>query len=166
MRCTHGVSAGTTIAESRLPLPEIDLDRDGDTDVVVYHLNGPWFFGAAARLGSVLERIADRPRQFVVVVSEVPMVDSSGARSFLLLARRMVERGVRFVQIYHNNWDMHANAAGRLPSQCRDLDQGAYGLINDLKQRGMLDDTLVVWGGEFGRTPMSQGGDGRDHHIN
>lgn len=87
----------------------------------------------------------------------------------MLLARRMVERGVRFVQIYHNNWDTHSNAAGRLPDQCRDLDQPTYGLITDLKQRGMLDETLVIWGGEFGRTIYSQGGlshenYGRDHH--
>jgi len=86
-----------------------------------------------------------------------------------LLARRMVERGVRFVQIYHNNWDTHGNVAGRLPDQCRDVDQPCYGLIQDLKQRGMLDDTLVIWGGEFGRTVYSQGGlsaqnYGRDHH--
>lgn len=86
-----------------------------------------------------------------------------------LLARRMVERGVRFVQIYHNNWDTHANVAGRLPDQCRDVDQPCYGLIQDLKQRGLLDETLVVWGGEFGRTVYSQGGlsmqnYGRDHH--
>ncbi len=86
-----------------------------------------------------------------------------------LLARRMVERGVRFVQIYHNNWDTHANVAGRLPDQCRDVDQPCYGLIQDLKQRGLLDDTLVIWGGEFGRTVYSQGGlsdqnYGRDHH--
>ena len=86
-----------------------------------------------------------------------------------LLARRMVERGVRFVQIYHNNWDTHANVAGRLPDQCRDVDQPCHGLIQDLKQRGMLDDTLVIWGGEFGRTIYSQGGlspqnYGRDHH--
>jgi hypothetical protein len=86
-----------------------------------------------------------------------------------LLARRMVERGVRFVQIYHNNWDTHANVAGRLPDQCRDVDQPCFGLIQDLKQRGMLDDTLVIWGGEFGRTIYSQGGlthdnYGRDHH--
>ncbi|MCI0335883.1 MAG: DUF1501 domain-containing protein [Planctomycetes bacterium] len=86
-----------------------------------------------------------------------------------LLARRMVERGVRFVQIYHNNWDTHSNVAGRLPDQCRDVDQPCYGLIQDLKQRGMLDDTLVIWGGEFGRTIYSQGGlsaqnYGRDHH--
>jgi hypothetical protein len=86
-----------------------------------------------------------------------------------LLARRMVERGVRFVQIYHNNWDTHANVAGRLPDQCRDVDQACYGLIQDLKQRGLLDQTLVIWGGEFGRTIYSQGGltqdnYGRDHH--
>jgi hypothetical protein len=87
----------------------------------------------------------------------------------VLLARRMVERGVRFVQIYHNNWDTHANVAGRLPDQCRDVDQPCWGLIQDLKQRGMLDQTLVIWGGEFGRTIYSQGGlstsnYGRDHH--
>ncbi|MCA9271351.1 MAG: DUF1501 domain-containing protein [Planctomycetales bacterium] len=86
-----------------------------------------------------------------------------------LLARRMVERGVRFVQIYHNNWDTHGNVAGRLPDQCRDVDQATYGLIQDLKQRGMFDSTLIIWGGEFGRTIYSQGGlskqnYGRDHH--
>ncbi len=87
----------------------------------------------------------------------------------LLLARRMIERGVRFVQLYHNNWDHHANVAGRLPSQCKDADQANYALIQDLKQRGLLDSTLVIWGGEFGRTIYSQGGlsqknYGRDHH--
>lgn len=86
-----------------------------------------------------------------------------------LLARRMVERGVRFVQIYHNNWDTHANVSGRLPMQCKDVDQACYGLVQDLKRRGMLDNTLVIWGGEFGRTIYSQGGltkdnYGRDHH--
>jgi hypothetical protein len=86
-----------------------------------------------------------------------------------LLSRRLVERGVRFVQVYHNNWDTHANVAGRLPDQCRDVDQACYGLIQDLKQRGLLDSTLVIWGGEFGRTIYSQGGlsrenYGRDHH--
>ncbi|MDX1961702.1 MAG: DUF1501 domain-containing protein [Pirellulales bacterium] len=86
-----------------------------------------------------------------------------------LLARRMVERGVRFVQIYHNNWDHHGNVAGRMPDQCKDVDQACYGLVQDLKSRGLLDSTLVVWGGEFGRTIYSQGGlsktnYGRDHH--
>jgi hypothetical protein len=86
-----------------------------------------------------------------------------------LLARRMVERGVRFVQIYHNNWDHHANVGGRMPDQCRDVDQACWGLVQDLKSRGLLDETLVIWGGEFGRTIYSQGGlsnenYGRDHH--
>jgi len=86
-----------------------------------------------------------------------------------LLCRRLVERGVRFVQVYHNNWDTHSNVSGRLPDQCRDVDQPCYGLVQDLKQRGMLDDTLIIWGGEFGRTVYSQGGlskenYGRDHH--
>src|SRR6516164_106250 len=86
-----------------------------------------------------------------------------------LLARRLVERGVRFVQIYHNNWDTHANVAGRLPDQCRDVDQACYGLIQDLKRKGLFESTLVIWGGEFGRTIYSQGGltrqnYGRDHH--
>jgi hypothetical protein len=86
-----------------------------------------------------------------------------------LLCRRLVERGVRFVQVYHNNWDTHANVSGRLPDQCRDVDQPCYGLVHDLKQRGMLDETLIIWGGEFGRTVYSQGGlskenYGRDHH--
>jgi hypothetical protein len=87
----------------------------------------------------------------------------------VLMARRMVERGVRFVQVYLNNWDTHANVAGRLPSQCRDIDQPCHGLIQDLAGRGLLDETLVIWGGEFGRTVYSQGGlskenYGRDHH--
>lgn len=87
----------------------------------------------------------------------------------ILLARRMVERGVRFVQIYHNNWDTHGNVAGRLPDQCRDVDQPCWGLVQDLKERGLFDETLIIWGGEFGRTIYSQGGVthdnyGRDHH--
>ncbi len=87
----------------------------------------------------------------------------------VLLARRLVERGVRFVQMYHNNWDTHGNVAGRLPDQCRDADQPCWALIQDLKRRGLFDDTLVIWGGEFGRTIYSQGGlshenYGRDHH--
>ena len=87
----------------------------------------------------------------------------------VLLARRMAERGVRFIQIYHNNWDHHGNLTGRMPDQCKDVDQPCAGLIQDLKQRGLLDETLVIWGGEFGRTIYSQGGltkdnYGRDHH--
>ena len=87
----------------------------------------------------------------------------------VLMARRLAERGVRFIQVYHNNWDHHANVNGRMPAQCKDVDQPCYALLEDLKQRGMLDDTLVIWGGEFGRTIYTQGGlskenYGRDHH--
>lgn len=89
--------------------------------------------------------------------------------STCLLTRRLVERGVRFVQVYLNNWDHHSNAGGRLPMQCKDIDQATYALIHDLKARGLLDSTLIIWGGEFGRTIYSQGGlskenYGRDHH--
>jgi hypothetical protein len=86
-----------------------------------------------------------------------------------LLARRLVERGVRFVQLFHRGWDQHLNLTTDLPNQCRDVDQACYGLITDLKARGLLDETLVVWGGEFGRTVYCQGKltreqYGRDHH--
>ena len=86
-----------------------------------------------------------------------------------LMARRMAERDVRFVQVYHRGWDVHSNLPEVLPSQCRDIDQGAYALVQDLKSRGLLDDTLVIWGGEFGRTVYCQGkltaqDYGRDHH--
>ncbi len=100
-----------------------------------------------------------------------------GARSFAnncLFARRLVERGVRFVQLYHRGWDHHGTGKGddivnRLPKLCKEVDQAAAALIKDLKQRGLLDSTLVVWGGEFGRTPMNEGRNnsqflGRDHH--
>ncbi len=84
-----------------------------------------------------------------------------------LLARRLVERGVRFVQLFHEAWDQHGNLVNDLKQNCKDTDQACAALIQDLKQRGLLDDTLVIWGGEFGRTPMTQGGnDGRDHHPN
>ncbi|HXG47668.1 MAG TPA: DUF1501 domain-containing protein [Methylomirabilota bacterium] len=87
--------------------------------------------------------------------------------SAVLLARRLAERGVRFVQIFHEAWDQHGNLVGDLKKNCKNTDQACAALIKDLKQRGMLEDTLVIWGGEFGRTPMVQGGnDGRDHHPN
>jgi len=86
-----------------------------------------------------------------------------------LLARRLAERGVRFIQLYHRGWDQHGGMTSALPKQCHDVDQPQAALIADLKQRGMLDDTLVIWGGEFGRTTYSQGkigksANGRDHH--
>ena len=86
-----------------------------------------------------------------------------------LLARRMVQKGVRFVQIFHRGWDLHNNLTGDLPSQAKDVDQGCAALIKDLKRNGLLDETLVVWAGEFGRTvycqgPLTADNYGRDHH--
>jgi hypothetical protein len=84
-----------------------------------------------------------------------------------ILARRLVERGVRFVQLFHEAWDHHGGLVNGLKNECKKTDQASAALIKDLEQRGLLDDTLVIWGGEFGRTPMVQGGDdGRDHHPN
>ncbi|WP_145346513.1 DUF1501 domain-containing protein [Rosistilla ulvae] len=93
--------------------------------------------------------------------------DSSFAKN-CLLARRLVEGGTRFVQLFHEAWDQHGNLTKDIKKNCLATDQGCAALIQDLKQRGMLDETLVIWGGEFGRTPMVQGGgnDGRDHHPN
>jgi len=81
-----------------------------------------------------------------------------------LLARRLAERGVRFIQLYHKDWDHHGGVKDGVQLKSQEVDRACGALIRDLKQRDMLQDTLVVWAGEFGRTPMSQGGDGRDHH--
>jgi hypothetical protein len=84
-----------------------------------------------------------------------------------LLSRRLIERGVRFVELLHESWDQHGNLTADLKKNCKVTEQACAALVKDLKQRGLLDSTLVVWGGEFGRTPMVQGGnDGRDHHPN
>ena len=86
------------------------------------------------------------------------------------LARRMAERGVRFTQVYKRGWDTHGNVTGLMPMLASETDRGCYALITDLKRRGLLDDTLVIWGGEFGRTPMVESHPvlgrslGRDHH--
>jgi len=97
----------------------------------------------------------------------------NGAKSYAnncLLARRLLERGSRFVQLYHAGWDHHSNVEGGLRKQCGQTDQASAALVMDLKQRGLLDDTLVIWGGEFGRTPMVESSTvlgrslGRDHH--
>lgn len=81
-----------------------------------------------------------------------------------LLARRLAERGVRFIQLYHKDWDHHGGVKEGVALKAAEIDRACMALITDLKQRGMLDETLIVWAGEFGRTPMSQGGSGRDHH--
>lgn len=108
---------------------------------------------------------SDEPQHILEMYGAVPG-DGSFA-SNCLLARRLAERGVRFIQLYHRGWDHHDDLAQHMLTSCNCTDRASAALIMDLKQRGMLEETLVVWGGEFGRTPMHQGsgGPGRDHHI-
>lgn len=115
-----------------------------------------------------LTDLSDEPESTIAMYGPEARTRGTYA-SNCLLARRLAERGVRFIQLYHMGWDQHGELPKQLPGQCRDTDQPTAALIQDLKQRGMLDDTLVIWGGEFGRTIYSQGkltptDYGRDHH--
>jgi hypothetical protein len=109
-----------------------------------------------------LTDFSDEPKH-VLDAYGVEGLDGSYAAN-CLLARRLVERGVRYVQLYHRDWDHHSRIRSDIVMKAREVDRASAALVRDLKERGMLDDTLVLWGGEFGRTPMAQG-DGRDHHI-
>lgn len=109
-----------------------------------------------------LADISDEP-QSILDLYGTQGADGSFAAN-CLLARRLAERGVRFIQLYHRGWDHHGNIKEGIKVTSKFVDQGSAALVKDLKQRGMLDDTLIIWGGEFGRTPMAQG-NGRDHHI-
>ena len=106
--------------------------------------------------------IADEPQSMLDLYGAQAGQSSFGLNC--LMARRLAERGVRFIQLYHRGWDHHGGIKGGIETTARYVDQASAALVKDLKQRGMLDDTLVVWSGEFGRTPMGQGS-GRDHHI-
>ncbi|MEM9345976.1 MAG: DUF1501 domain-containing protein [Planctomycetota bacterium] len=110
-----------------------------------------------------LTDFSDEPEEILEMYGAKPG-DGTFA-SNCLMARRLAERGVRFIHLYHRGWDHHDGIVKYMDRACPTADQPTAALIKDLRQRGMLDDTLVVWGGEFGRTPMSQGGTGRDHHI-
>ena len=138
-------------------------DPEIDTRIAQYEL-------AYRMQASVPELIDFRDEPKHILDMYGPDVHRRGSYAYnALLARRMLERGVGFVQTFHMGWDQHSNLSGQLPGQCRDADQPSAALVQDLKQRGMLDDTLVVWGGEFGRTIYCQGkltraNYGRDHH--
>lgn len=136
----------------------------------------------AVRDPEILTRVSQYEMAFKMQTSVPELVDMSkepqrvldayGANpgdgsyaSNCLLARRLAERGVRFIQLYHRDWDHHSAVKSGMALKAEEVDKPTAALINDLKERGMLDDTLVIFGGEFGRTPMSQTGDGRDHHI-
>jgi uncharacterized protein (DUF1501 family) len=110
-----------------------------------------------------LTDFANEP-QAVMDLYGVKQAGDGSFASNCLLARRLAERGTRFIQLYHRGWDHHGNIEKAMPVSAMETDQACAALVQDLKLRGMLDDTLVIWGGEFGRTPMGQG-TGRDHHI-
>ncbi len=150
---------------------------DGIQDLNRMHLAASGDPEIATRINSfeVAYRMQTSAPELMDIASEPqPILDMYGAvpgkpsfASSCLLARRLVERGVRFVQIFHEAWDHHSNLTKGLKTECAKTDQPSAALIKDLKARGLLDDTLVIWGGEFGRSPMAQGGnDGRDHHPN
>jgi hypothetical protein len=120
----------------------------------------------AFRMQTSVPGLVDMSKEPANVLDAYGAVPGDGSfASNCLLARRLAERGVRFIQLYHRDWDHHGGVKKNVELKAQEVDRPTAALINDLKQRGMLDDTLIVWGGEFGRTPMSQGGDGRDHHI-
>jgi hypothetical protein len=143
-------------------LNELQLGAVGDPEIST-RINS---FEMAYRMQSSAPELMDlskESKETLDLYGAVPG-ESSYANS-CLLARRLVERGTRFVQIFHEAWDHHGGLVNGLKEQCKKTDQASAALVMDLKARGLLDDTLVIWGGEFGRTPMVQGGnDGRDHH--
>jgi hypothetical protein len=157
----------------------VDPKRQRDVVDAVERLNA--LEGEAADDPEIATRISAYETAFRMQTSVPELVDISGEpkhvldlycaapgdgsfASNCLLARRLAERGVRFIQLYHRDWDHHGAVKRDVTITAKEVDQGAAALIKDLKQRDMLKDTLVLWGGEFGRTPMAQG-DGRDHHI-
>jgi hypothetical protein len=146
-------------------LNRMRLDVMGDPEIAT-RINS---FEMAFKMQSSAPELMDiskEPKHILEMYGAEP--GKSSYANSVLMARRLIERGVRFVQIYHEAWDQHGNLVKDIAKNCKDTDQASVALIKDLKQRGMLKDTLVIWGGEFGRTPMVQGGtnDGRDHHPN
>ncbi len=148
-------------------LNQMKLEESGDPEIATRLAQ----YELAYRMQSSVPALLDLSREPQRVVDRYgPDARKPGTFAFnCLLARRLAERGVRFVQLFHRGWDQHTNLPRQIVGQCRDTDQPSAALIEDLKQRGLLDDTLVVWGGEFGRTVYCQGkltadDYGRDHH--
>ncbi len=139
-------------------LAEDQIDPEIQTRIAQYEL--------AFRMQSSVPELTDfrnEPKEMLEMYGVKEPGDGSFA-SNCLMARRLAERGVRMIQLYHRAWDHHGDIEKEMPKAAKATDQASAALIKDLKQRGMLDDTLILWGGEFGRTPMGQGS-GRDHHI-
>jgi len=152
-----------TLAQLNQKQQSETLDPEINTRIAQYEM--------AYRMQSSVPELTDM-KQETAETFELYGRDARTPGSFAancLLARRLAERGVRFIQLYHRGWDQHYNLPTNVQLQCRDVDQASAALLIDLKRRGLLDDTLIVWGGEFGRTTYSQGkltatNFGRDHH--
>jgi hypothetical protein len=150
-------------------LNEMQLDGVGDPEIATRISQ----YEMAYRMQTSVPELKDISRESQTTLDAYgAKVGGAGFANNCLLARRMVERGVRFVQLFDQGWDHHGSVFSRLPGKCKQVDQPIAALIKDLKERGLLDETLVVWSAEFGRTPMGQGNDGsgekttvgRDHH--
>jgi hypothetical protein len=145
-------------------LNRMRLDTVGDPEIATRINSFEMAYRMQASAPELMD-IAREPKHVLDMYGAEP--GKASYANSCLLARRLVERGVRFVQIFHESWDQHGDLVNGLKKNCKATDQASAALVKDLKQRGLLDDTLVIWGGEFGRTPMVQGGsDGRDHHPN
>ena len=144
-------------------LNESALEESGDPETAARIQNYEMAYRLQSSAPELMD-IASEPKHILEMYGIKDPNQPSYARN-CLLSRRLIERGVRFVQLFHEAWDQHSNLLKGVQNNARETDQASAALVKDLKQRGLLDDTLVVWGGEFGRTPMVQGGnDGRDHH--
>lgn len=142
-------------------LNQLQYRQDQDEDIMTRTAQ----FQMAYRMQDSVPEAMDISRESEATLKMYGIKNNeSGFAKNCLLARRMVERGVRFVQLFDGDWDHHGEIEKLLPKKCGQIDQPMSALIQDLKQRGLLDETLVIWGGEFGRTPMAQGVGGRDHH--
>ncbi|MEX2309512.1 MAG: DUF1501 domain-containing protein [Pirellulales bacterium] len=141
------------------------LDAAGDPEIATRINSFEMAYRMQASAPEAID-ISSEPEHILKLYGVEPGKPSFAATC--LLARRLVERGVRFVEIFHEAWDQHGNLTQDIRANCVHTDRACAALVTDLKQRGLLDETLVIWGGEFGRTPMVQGGgnDGRDHHPN
>ncbi len=147
-------------------LNERELERTGDPEIATRVAQYEMAFRMQASVPDLTDLSKETARTFEMYGDDARKPGTFAANC--LLARRLIERGVRCVQLYHRGWDQHGSLPTNMPKQAHDVDQPQAALITDLKERGMLDDTLVVWGGEFGRTVYGQGGlqddYGRDHH--
>ena len=145
-------------------LNRLRLEKVGDPEIATRINSFEMAFRMQASVPELMD-ISQEPQSIQDLYGAEP--GKSSFANNCLLARRLVERGVRFVQLFHESWDQHSYLVRDIQKNCKDTDQPSAALIQDLKQRGLLDETLVIWGGEFGRTPMVEGtgtNDGRDHH--